>query len=93
MSKWRVDWKGEHEPEPGQLVRFVTPTGKASYHRVTGVRVVMNRNPLPEGVTCRYAVKSIRLDGKPLSELASWTCFSYSKPKTMPKDLDAEIWG
>ena len=101
MSRWRIDWAGEGSPEAGQLVRYVTPKGTTSYARVLSVRVVMNRKPLPDGVTCRYAMRVQRLARRPIGELVSWTCHAHaSRPKPRPRledavgtnDLDAAIW-
>lgn len=88
--RWRVDWAGEGSPEPGQLVRHVSPSGRTSYARVLNVRVVANRKPLPEGHSCRYTVGIERLDAKPF-EPVDWTCWAYGKPKRSEDSLDPGI--
>lgn len=88
-TRWRVDWRGGAAPEAGQLVRHVTPTGRCGYFRVTSVRVVRNRNQLPEGCECRYAIGVDRLGDKPAGEAVAWTCHAYAR---RPKSLETDRW-
>jgi hypothetical protein len=92
QTRWRIDWRGEGSPEVGHLVRYVTPTSQCSYARVTSVRVIRNRNPLPPDVLCRYAVTVRRFDDKPAGEAVSWTCYAHAKPKRKPLPIDVNPW-
>ncbi|OOG61410.1 hypothetical protein B0E46_15640 [Rhodanobacter sp. B04] len=87
-ARWRIDWSGEGSPEPGHLVRHVTPGGRVSYARVRSVRVIRNRMPLPNGATCRYSVAVQRLDEKPVDPV-DWTCHVYASPKRRPRLADS----
>lgn len=80
-TRWRVDWFGQgNSPEPGQLVMHVSPGGTESFARVTSVRVVANRSPLPAGASCRYLVSVDRIAPVPRDQVV-WVCHGYARQR------------
>lgn len=84
----RIDWGGDGAPSVGDVVRRVSGKGYViGYWRVTSVRLVRNRNPLPEGVSARYALVADFISSNHPGIAVDWTMTDYprrQKPKLDP---------
>lgn len=84
-TTWTLDWAGESSPEVGHVVRRVRSNGiVAGFWRLTSVRLVRNRKPLPEGYVARYRI-GVEFVAKKRSDLrgdVNWTMYDHpAKPK------------
>lgn len=85
---WNLDWAGDGAPEVGHVVRRVrTDATVAGFWRLTSVRLVRNRKPLPEGYVARYRI-GVEFVGKIRRDLhiagigVDWTMYDHPrKPK------------
>ena len=89
---WTVDWAGRPAagPEVGHLVRHISARGIVTgFFRVTSVRQVNVRKPLPEGYSARYRVGASRVgDRRPEGEAWDWTLTAFPRKPKPPIDKD-----
>lgn len=84
-TTWTLDWAGESPPEVGHVVRRVRDNGiVAGFWRLTSVRLVRNRKPLPEGYVARYRI-GVEFVAKKRGDLqggVNWTMYDHpAKPR------------
>jgi len=85
-TTWTLDWAGKRQPEVGHVVRRVREDATvAGFWRLTSVRLVRNRKPLPDGYVARYRV-GVQFVAKARHELhgisVDWTMYDHPrKPK------------
>ena len=87
-SKWTVDWAGPpYGPQVGHVVRRFTPTSQdAGFYRVTAVREIRTRKPLPHPHTARYAVQATYIGHE--SRRSDWTLYTVRAPKLRSPERD-----
>lgn len=80
-SHWTVDWHGQGEPLPGQVVRRVSPTGRVSYYRTEDCHLVRHRVALPVGSVARYRIRASYV-GDLYAGAIAWTMNCYGRRRT-----------
>lgn len=77
---WRVNWPvNRAAPNVGDVVHRFTPTQQdAGYYKVTSVRVIDHRKPLPPGFDTAYRVgyEYIGDEHRP----ANWCLYEHARP-------------
>lgn len=88
-TTWTLDWAGGAEPTVGQVIRCCRADGIVKgYWRLTSVRLVKHRKPLPDGYIARYRI-GVRFVSNDIHEVrrltgagAAWTLYEHPrKPK------------
>lgn len=88
-KQWTVDWgaegSGPSAPEVGHVAHRFTATGACGgYWRITSVRQVKVRKPLPARFGARYRI-GIEEVGEP--EMVSWTMHDHPRRPRLPSAL------